>query len=413
MNRKTFLEGIAGAALFGLAGAVTGRAEEPRRRKQPPAANGPKAPRAITMWEFSWIERRWDGAGYEDWDKALDELVERGYDAVRIDPFPHLLATDPGKTWTLLPEWNTQCWGSPDVNRIVLLPALFEFIGKCRDRGVMVGLSTWYRQDEANTRMGISGPEVMASHWLKTLDLIAGAGLLDSILYTDLCNEWPGDAWAPFMKPHLNFGEWDHPASIDYMHRTVALVRARYPEMPLFFSCSSDRVENYLEHDLTDFDLLDPHVWMAQENGGEFYNIVGYAYERFDPKGITNLSLKAEATYRARPQYWQDLLVRKIDRLARVSQTLGKPLVTTECWGVVDYKDWPLLKWDWVKDLCALGVQRASASGQWLAIASSNFCGPQFTGMWRDKGWHLRMTGTIKSAAISPKLRQGRLYAKI
>ena len=45
-------------------------------------------PRAITMWEFSWIERRWPGAGYEDWDRALDELAERGYNAVRIDPFP-------------------------------------------------------------------------------------------------------------------------------------------------------------------------------------------------------------------------------------------------------------------------------------------------------------------------------------
>jgi len=365
------------------------------------------------MWEFSWIERRWDGAGYEDWDRALDELQERGYDAVRIDPFPHLLAADGYKSWTLLPEWNTQVWGSPDVNRIVLLPALFEFIGKCRARGIMVGLSTWYRQDEDNTRMGISGPEVMAAQWLKTLDLIAGAGLLDAILYTDLCNEWPLDVWAPFIKPHSNFSDWDRPASLDYMHRAIALVRARYPTLPLFFSCSSDRVENYLEHDLSDFDLFDPHVWMTQENDDEFYKIVGYAYERFDPKGYTNLSLKAEATYRARPRYWQDLLTRKIDRLASVSTKMSKPLVTTECWAIVDYKDWPLLKWDWVKDLCELGAQRAASSSQWLAIASSNFCGPQFTGMWRDKNWHLNVTRAIKSASINSALRQGRLYEKI
>ena len=31
-------------------------------------------PLAITMWDFSWLERRWPGAGYEDWDVALDEL---------------------------------------------------------------------------------------------------------------------------------------------------------------------------------------------------------------------------------------------------------------------------------------------------------------------------------------------------
>ena len=35
-------------------------------------------PFAITMWDFSWLERRWPGAGYENWDLALDELVERG-----------------------------------------------------------------------------------------------------------------------------------------------------------------------------------------------------------------------------------------------------------------------------------------------------------------------------------------------
>jgi|HubBroStandDraft_6_1064221.scaffolds.fasta_scaffold189136_2 hypothetical protein len=105
------------------------------------------------MWEFSWIERRWPGAGFEDWDRALGELSERGYDAVRIDPFPHLLATDPQKTWTLWPEWNTQEWGAPDVTRIVLLPTLTQFISKCRARGIKVGLSTWYRKDEDDTRM--------------------------------------------------------------------------------------------------------------------------------------------------------------------------------------------------------------------------------------------------------------------
>lgn len=55
------------------------------------------SPRAITMWDFSWLERRWPGAGYEDWDKVLDELLERGYNAIRIDAYPHLIAEDPTK----------------------------------------------------------------------------------------------------------------------------------------------------------------------------------------------------------------------------------------------------------------------------------------------------------------------------
>lgn len=371
----------------------------------------PKHPRAITMWEFSWIERRWPGAGYEDWDRALDELHLRGYNAVRIDPFPHFLATDPHRTWLLLPEWNVQDWGSPEVNRITLLPALTEFVAKCRARGIRVGLSTWYRQDQDNTRLRITTPDIQAAQWIKTVDILRSAGLLDSILYLDLCNEWPGADWAPFMKP-LSYGDWRNPRSLAWMHRAIALVRQSYPDLPLFYSFAGEP-EPGDEQELRDFDLLDPHVWMAQQNNGEFYKLVGYNYERFDPRGYTNLSLHAENTYRARPQYWQSLLTNDIDHLAAVSRAIHKPLITTECWGVVDYKDWPLLKWDWVKDLCALGATRAAGTGQWLAIATSNFCGPQFVGMWRDVEWHQRLTRLIKSSPIAPELRRGRLYQSL
>jgi hypothetical protein len=426
MNRREFLTGASSAAVLSSAvtkalGAETLLKAHPVAADSAPADPTPadaapaagKHPRAIAMWEFSWIERRWPGAGYEDWDQALDELVVRGYNAIRIDPFPHLLAADPHKVWTLWPEWNTQMWGSPDVNRIVLVPALFEFLGKCRDRGIMVGLSTWYRKDESDTRMTITGPEVMAANWIKTLDLIAQSGYLGSILYADLCNEWPGEDWAPFVKPHMTYGDWDKPASLAYMHKAIALMRERYPQVPLLFSCAEGHPESYLAQDLSDFDLLDPHIWMVQQNDGEFYKLAEYGYERFDAKGYTNLSLKAEDIYRARPEYWQKALVQAIDQHAAVLRKMKMPLITTECWGSVDYKDWPLLKWDWVKDLCALGAQHASSTGQWLAIATSNFCGPQFVGMWRDKAWHQQLTHMIKSAEITAELSQGRLYGRL
>jgi hypothetical protein len=415
MNRRNFLVGAASAAVASSVMSkhisAAGKTRELTIGNQA-GSSATKRPRAITMWEFSWIERRWPGAGYEDWDQALDELVERGYNAVRIDPFPHLLAADPHKIWTLRPEWNTQMWGSPDVNRIVLLPALIEFLGKCHDRGIMAGLSTWYREDEANTRMTITGPEVMAANWITTLDLIAQAGLIDSILYTDLCNEWPGEDWAPFVKP-MSYGDWNKPASLEYMQKAIAMVRAKYPKIPLLFSCAEDTPEKYLDQDLSYFDLLDPHIWMVQQNGGEFYKLTEYKYERFDGKGYTSLSLKADGVYRARPEYWQKQLIETIDRHAAASRKMKIPLITTECWGIVDYKDWPLLKWDWVKDLCALGAERAASSGQWLAIATSNFCGPQFVGMWRDKARHQRLTQVVKSAEIAEDLRQGRFYQRL
>ena len=39
------------------------------------AGKGEISPRAITMWDFSWLERRWPGAGYEDWDQVFTSLL--------------------------------------------------------------------------------------------------------------------------------------------------------------------------------------------------------------------------------------------------------------------------------------------------------------------------------------------------
>ena len=94
----------------------------------------------------------------------------------------------------------------------------------------------------------------------------------------------------------------------------------------------------------------------------------------------------------------------KIARLAVVSRATGLPLATTEGWAVVSLRDWPMLDWGWVKDACAVGVEAAAASGRYLAICTSNFCGPQCVAMWRDVAWHRRMTARIKRAAIDPAL---------
>jgi hypothetical protein len=181
-------------------------------------------PRAITMWDFSWLERRWPGAGYEDWDKALHELTERGYNAVRIDAYPHLLAENAQKEWTLKEVWSIQNWGSPDVNKVRIQPNLNKFIATCKKYGVKVGLSSWFREDVDNIRMKITTPEKHAEIWIKTLDSIKEAGVLDNVMYLDLCNEWPGSLWAPYFKndpPHLTWGYWHTEKSMQWMRVSI------------------------------------------------------------------------------------------------------------------------------------------------------------------------------------------------
>ena len=351
------------------------------------------------MWDFSWIERRWPGAGYEDWDRALDGLVERGYNAVRIDAFPHLVAREAEREWDLRPCWNQQTWGSPARNRVRIQPELNTFLAKCRDRGVLVELSSWFQRDAEESWRRLCTPARFAEAWKVTLGSVRAGGLLDAVFAVDLCNEWPFQCWAPFFNLKDDI-RWRDAESRRWMRESVETLRSDFPELDFTFShvgrlnLAADELV-----DLPPLDYLDPHVWMIHANGDEFYRRVDYNYERFDPVGYERVVDRAETLYRADPGYWNGLQRDWIDGIAEESRQTGLPLMTTEGWGIVDYKDWPLLDWEWVKESCAHGVRHAVSTGRWAAVCTSNFCGPQFVGMWRDVGWHQELCQTIRGAS--------------
>jgi hypothetical protein len=311
------------------------------------------------MWDFSWLERRWPGAGYEDWDEALDALQARGYDAIRIDAYPHLVAAGAERSWELLPCWNQQDWGSPAKNRVQVQPALNTFLKKCHDRGLLVGLSTWFREDAGNTRMAIQSPADLGAIWRRTVESLGAEGR-QALLYVDLCNEWPLDVWAPF---YPRGTPRKSPEGVRWMREAIAPVRQAFPELSYTFSFTSE-YDTWREQDVSMLDFLEPHLWMTHFT--DFYGRVGYHYERFDSKGYENLVANGRRVYDEDPAKWQAGLKHGIEVL------------------------------------CELGVRTASATGRWLAMGTSNFCGPQFTGMWRDVAWHRRLTDVIHAGPLPP-----------
>lgn len=417
MNRRNFLTTSAGASLGAAAGlnACTGAPGE--KQKPEVRATTQSYPLAITMWEFSWLERRWPGAGYEDWDQALGELVERGYDAIRIDAFPHLVYHDPEKEYLLYPQWLFEEWGSPAVNRVRVQPNLNHFLEKCREHNIRVGLSSWFREDENNLRMRLDTPEKHAAAWLKTLQAIDAAGLLDIILYVDLCNEWTGPAWCPFFvndPPEATWTGWHTQKSLDWMRKSIGVLKEHYPDLPYTFSFTGEINNATLQKgNFEMLDFLEPHIWMTSFNNSEFYRESGYVFDNFSPEGYRHLALNGENVYQKRKEYWHHGLEQQISYAAEWSRQSKQGLITTECWGVVNFRDWPLLDWGYIRELCALGTEIAAATGRWLSVGTSNFCGPQFVGMWRDVEWHRRLTDIIHRAPVGEDLQESLLARRM
>ncbi len=200
---------------------------------------------AVAMWDFSWLVRReGDEAEYRDWDRVLDELAERGYDCVRIDAFPHLIAPEPGgrsvERFTILPQGRRFMWGNHRPVDVEPRRALVEFLRRARDRRIRVGLSSWFNDDTSHRRRALIAPQDFARVWTSTLDLLGAEGLLDSVAWVDLCNEFPLPQWAraayrqlfhadwPNLLPLLRRWDDDTRCRVEaYVHDAVSLLRER------------------------------------------------------------------------------------------------------------------------------------------------------------------------------------------
>jgi len=382
----------------------------------------PKAKYAVTMWEFSWLVRRTGNeAEYADWDKVLDELAERGYNCIRLDAFPHLVAKGPDgevvKQFTILPQSGGFMWGNHRPVQVEPRSALVEFIGKAADRGIYVGLSSWYNSDTLGRVHMIQSPEDYARIWLETLDLLSDAGLHGRIVWVDICNEFPLSRWAP--EPYANifqskrFGDlwmvlnlsrkWDEGVKQrmkNYFDGAIMPLREKYPALKYTFSFQALGSRQIQEIDVSKFDLAEVHIWVSDYmqwmfRTGQILMHIGF------PKYPVNLRIHAKRMANLYPKHREEyirMLEARIAFWAQWGKKNGIPLFTTEAWGPINYSDITPAgtgaEWDWVKDIAEHGVRMASERG-WQGICTSNFCQPHFPGMWADVGWHKRITDLI------------------
>jgi hypothetical protein len=399
-------------------------------------------PRALAMWDHTWLLRHYPGGDFESFECALDSLVERGYNAVRIEAFPHLIAADPAgevqdEFFFAISAYQHVLWGNEWSVSVNPRRSLISFLKACRERDILVALSGWlpdeslrdlphdpdkhnpnvfnaHAHDRIKRTDRFEGAQGLIHIWDQTLQLISDSGFLDSILYCDILNEYPcchGYAWLNNRLKLINEpripGKDYNGRQVEYfnqfMQEVIIGLRAKWPQVGL--TASLTRVDHipWREVQLDGFDALDIHLWFSSNKA--FRLATG---SQSGPGLTANIDRDMATQYQNIKNFWQenkaDMLQWMENEVSHVAQT-GKAhnlaIGNTEGWGSVCWYEHPSLDWKWIQECAEYGAVLGQKYG-YLFNCTTNFTHPHFRRLWRDIQWHQHVTGIIKTAKISP-----------
>lgn len=375
---------------------------------------------STAMWDFSWATRRsGNEAEYADWDKVLDQLAERGYDNVRIDAFPHLVAAgrDGSETrdFLLLPQRKRFMWGNHESIEMSPRRDLIDFLKKCSERDITAGLSSWFIPDSTGRQNQVCTPEDYARIWDETLVCIRDADLLGTIKWVDLCNEFPIDFWAPGAANHIFGHSFSTPLGVglrglpwrkhwavrtqEYLTTAIARLKKKWPTLKFCFSFCELAGPSLRALDVSEFDVAEVHCWLTDSIPWSMSNLQIAALLEL-PFGTELHAKRMTPTPTRKLENWLDtILTPKMTVWSNWASENSLPLIMTEGWGPTNYCDLPSIdgEWTWVQKFAEIAVHKSIQLG-WTGICTSNFCQPHHKGMWADAAWHQELTKEIKTA---------------
>ena len=388
-------------------------------------------PVAIAMWDFSWLLRHHRIGSFEDWDEVLDGLAERGYNAIRMDCFPHLVAGDNAGRITEEFYHPRSEWGPPVLwgNQYSMYSrpreALLEFLPKCRERGIHVGLATWFLGHGTDRNLQVNGLDGFVRVWDETLNFLNSHGLLSDILYVDLLNEYPlwhGFEWLTnalnrmsdkqeFLKvnPNANIPDADFLKSDEkkynpaqekfyksFMTETIKQLKVKWPDIDFYASLSHASNVPWEENDFSEFACLDSHIWFAHNSN--FSAATNYSAAIHAPEN----DMKFEKANKDIKAYWKQnkenlvsWMDEELELRAEVSRKNNLICGNTEGWGTIMWYEHPALDWEFMKTAGDICVDLSIKHG-FKFICTSNFTHPHFPGIWDDINWHKMVTERIK-----------------
>jgi hypothetical protein len=360
----------------------------------------------MAMWDQAYALRHIPGGSFADYDRVLDEAVERGYNTLRIDPMPQWI--DLGNPHRILkwpdPQEPFMPWG---WNTAVEGPVGFwiiDFVEKLQKRtSLYYTLSAWWFMPGLPTTppspAPLRRPKTMlegAEMWAAFLQDWKKHFGLERIVYVDIANETP--YFFPDLQDRLKkiagVGFDDSPvfspATISFLaeevNKPLNLLRREFPELRFTTSIHGDL--RWLDVPL-ELDCMDVHFysdadprWTERTRFNDFVADGLFRNDRWFAE-YSQRSVKTAAAIapmlRARQRY-------KMSEFSDFARRRGAPLTTSEAWATWFYIDDPRLDWGWILDWAKWSVEDAIEYKFW-GWTPHNYAQPQFSN-WKDAKWH-------------------------
>lgn len=374
----------------------------------------------IAMWDFSWLYQHYEGGYYENFDKVTDELLERGFNTVRIDAFPLIIGKLNNHEQEVTIEGDPlRNWGASDRDRKhAVVSELLEFMEITREKNISVILSSWGQGAVEFPDIGkdYANPVDHWKAWEKVLDILKENDLLSHVAYVDFDQEFPFFSPAGPELDRLGQTKKEEPSSRsaameaagdknggfdrlnwnheqmwfvrNYLNSTLTHFQGKYPELRFTFSFTAFWKE-IRAMNIESFDVLELHFWLNQsERFTARSGFPGLTKDRGNHDYKDYMDRLQKTMLSSRPMLMKDMH----NRLAWAkewSEEIGAPLTTTEAWGPwwhMDHKD---LTWKWMYDWCEDCMQLASDYQLWGATPW-NYCHPYWEN-WRDIEWYKKV----------------------
>lgn len=368
---------------------------------------------AIVMWDQAFLMRHAAGESYADYDRVLDETLERGYNTLRLDPLPQLMdLSHPEKVFAWGdPHTPFMPWGWDKPGAGPLGEWLIDFMHKTLDRRLNYTLSAWwFNPESANNPFP---KEAVAPHthqeaaalWARLLREWKKRFGFDGLVYVDLANEVPyflpgflkrvkeetGQSWTG--ESHEDMGAAFGPRLVAYvaaeLNQSIGALQREFPELRFTASIHGD--VRWLDIPVQ-FDCLDVHFYADIDPRWRDRT----RFADWIPNLFTSsvwhreFSDRCAATRNAIAPMLRAAQRARLAAFAGWAAQKGMPLTTSESWSTWYYTDSPDLDWSWLLEWAEWSVEDALEYQMW-GWTPHNYCQPQLAN-WKDARWHRRLT---------------------